>query len=216
MIKISVDRLAVRLTRPFLIAGLATVGYHRVSVYSCLGAMGWHRHLDEDELFLGYTGTTTIETGWGDAALPPGHLVRVPKGLPHRSYAAAPTVVLLVQTQGLPGRRNGHRPYTGGSGQVEPVSVAQRAARLTEVYRPRRLALTDGLGVSVQVCLGAQAWHRHDGDQLILCHQGRLAVHSDSQEEVLSPGELVVIPPNRLHRVASLEPATAITMAEVG
>lgn len=216
LIKISIDRLAVRLTRPFLIAGLATVGYHRISVYSCLGAMGWHRHLDEDELFLGYTGTTTIETGWGDAALPPGHLVRVPKGLPHRSYAASPTVVLLVQTQGLPGRRNGHQTYTGGSGQIDTVSVAQQAARLAAVYRPRRLAVTDGLGVSVQVCLGAQEWHRHEGEQLVLCHQGRLAVQSEAQDETLSPGELVVIAAGRLHRVVSLEPATAITMAEVG
>ena len=216
MTKISIDRLAVRLTRPFLVTGLATVGYHRVSLYFCLGAMGWHRHLDEDELFLGYTGTTTVETSWGDAALPPGHLVRVPKGLPHRCYSAAPTVVVLVQTRGLAGRRNGHQAHIGSTGQVEPVSLAQQAARITDVYSPRRVALADGLAISVQVCLGAQDWHRHEGEQLILCHQGRLAVQSDGRDEVLGPGELLVVATGKLHRVVSLEPATAVTMAEVG
>jgi len=214
--KRSINHIAARLTQPFLMAGIAGVGYHRLSVYSCLGAMGWHRHLDEDEVFLGHTGTLTLETSWGDVALPPGHLIRIPKGLPHRSYAAALALALLVQTDGLPNRRNGHQPPSNpGSGRLGAVSVADQAARLINVYHPRRLAVSDGLALSVQVCLGAQDWHRHDGEQLVLCYQGHIAVEAQGGQVTLAPGELTLVEAGAFHRVVAAEPATAVTMAEI-
>jgi len=214
--KHSIEHIAGRLTQPFLIAGIARVGYHRLSVYSCLGAMGWHRHLDEDELFLGYAGTITIETSWGQVSLPPGHLVRVPKGLPHRSSALLPAVAVLVQTEGLAGRRNGHQPNAHpGEGRIEAVSVSQQATRLPEAYQPQRLAVTDGLAVSIQSCLGAQNWHRHDGEQLVLCHQGRVALEAQGDAVLLTPGELSVIGAGWLHRIVAPEAASALTMAEI-
>jgi quercetin dioxygenase-like cupin family protein len=216
VIKISVDHYAAKLTRPFLMASLASVDHFLISVYSCMGAMAWHRHLDEDELFMGYSGTATIETSWGNAQVSIGELVTVPKGLPHRSYAAELALLLLVQTRGFAARRNGYQPRLGSTkGQIRKVSVAQEAARLTDVFQPRRIAMTDSLGVSVQICLGAQEWHAHEGDQLILCHYGHLTVEGVGQSERIGRGELVVLEAGELHRVVSPEPSTAITMAQV-
>lgn len=214
--KVSVDETASRLGQPFLMVGLADVGHHHLSVYYCLGAVGWHRHLDEDELFLGYTGATTIETGWGEAVLPAGYLVQVPKGLPHRSYAATPSVVLLVQTGGMPARRNGHLPSSNSEDrQIKPVSISRQVAPPLAAYVPRRLAITDGLAVSAQVCNGAQDWHRHDGEQLVLCHHGRIIVQVETGGMPLAPGELLVVPSGDLHRVLAVESAIAVTMAEI-
>jgi len=214
--KVRVEEYAQRLTRPFLVMGLAMVDNYLVSVYSCHGAMSWHRHLDEDELFMGYGGTGTVETGWGSVSLGFGEILTVPKGLPHRCLSMMPAHLLLVQTRGLPERRNGHqRVYRGGGGRLEKSSVAQEAARLNDVYLPRRVAMSDTLGVSVQICLGAQQWHRHHGDQLVFCQYGQLSVEGDEAVESVSRGEFAVVSAGERHRVSAVEPATAVVMARV-
>ncbi len=195
-------------------AGLTMVDHYLVSVYSCFGAMAWHRHLDEDELFMGYSGTGTIETAWGRAGLSFAEMVRVPKGLPHRSMAEAPAILLLVQTRGFPPRRNGYLPeYPARGASFVKASVAQEAARLTDVFQPRRIAFCDTLGISVQICLGAQQWHTHEGDQLIFCQYGELKVEGIGATERAARGEMVMVGRGERHRVVAEEPATAVVMA---
>lgn len=216
MRKIDIEHAAQRLSKPFMMAGLAMVDNYLVSIYSCHGAMPWHRHLDEDELFMGYGGTASIETSWGNAHLGFAEIVSVPKGLPHRSLAALPALVLMVQTRGLPERRNGHQPiFVNRAGKVAKVSVAQETAQLQDVYQPRRLAMCDSLAVSMQICLGAQQWHRHAGDQLIFCQYGGFDIESESGGERAERGELAIVRNGERHRVVALEPATAVVMARV-
>lgn len=195
-------------------AGLAMVDHYLVSAYSCLGTMAWHRHLDEDELFVGYSGNGTIETTWGSATLGFCELLTVPKGLAHRSSAVLPAVLLIAQTRGQFHRRNGHQRFADGSeGRIAKVSVAQEALKLSDVYMPRRLAACDTLGVSVQVCLGAQQWHRHQGDQLVFCQYGELVVEGEGTRVPVPRGDFVVIEAGEQHRVTATEPATAMVMA---
>lgn len=216
MHKVNVEQYAQRLTRPFLMMGLGRVDDYLVSVYSCLGATPWHRHLDEDELFMGFGGTATIDTAWGSVSLGFAEMVTVPKGLSHRSMSTMPATLLLVQSRGQPSRRNGHeRPYPSRRGRIAKVSVAKEAAGLSDVYQPRRVAVSDALGVSVQICLGAQQWHRHQGDQLIFCQYGEFAVESEQGQEAVSRGEFVVVEAGERHRVVAIEPATAVVMARV-
>jgi quercetin dioxygenase-like cupin family protein len=214
--KISPELAAQRLTKPFMMASLVMVDNYLVSIYSCHGALTWHRHLDEDELFIGYAGTAIVETEWGNAQLGFSDIVRVPKGLPHRSVAPMPAMALLVQTKGLPERRNGHQSiFLTGGGKIAKVSVAHETAQLTDVYQPRRLTMCDSLGVSVQICLGAQQWHRHGGDQLVFCQYGRLTVEGEGRSHEAERGELVFIGRGEQHRVVAVEPATAVVMARV-
>ena len=214
MRKVSVEQYVEKLTRPFLMASLATLDHFLVSLYSCHGAMTWHRHLDEDELFMGFAGMATIETSWGGVSLSYAELATVPKGLQHRSVSVMPAMLLLVQTRGFPWRRNGHqRVYASKGGRLEKVSVAQEAARLNDVYAPRRIATSDTLGVSVQICLGSQQWHSHQGDQLIFCQHGQMIVESDEGAAPLLRGEFVVVKAGERHRVVAGEPATAVVMA---
>jgi len=214
--KVNVREYAQKLTKPFLVARLAMVDNYLVSIYSCHGAMTWHRHLDEDELFIGYGGTATIETAWGAATLSFSDILRVPKGLPHRSVSIAPATLLMVQTRGLPARRNGYqRVYAGDEGTIKKISVEKETARLRDVYVPKRLTTTDTLGISVQICLGAQQWHAHEGDQLILCQHGQLLVEGEGVAAPAMRGEIVVVPGGERHRIVAAEPATAVGMARV-
>ena len=215
MLKVNLEEQARKLTKPFLMVSLAMVDYYLVSLYSCHGAMAWHRHLDEDELFMGYSGTATIETTWGGVALSFAELVTVPKGLTHRSLSLAPAMLLLVQTRGLVSRRNGFQPsYRPKGGKLQKVSVAQEAARLNDIFTPRRIARSDSLAVSVQICLGTQQWHAHQGDQLIFCQYGQLLVESESQFAPLNRGEFAVVAARERHRIVAREPATALVMAQ--
>ncbi|MHB0879150.1 MAG: cupin domain-containing protein [Anaerolineae bacterium] len=216
MRKVEVQRYAERLNRPFLMAGLAMVDHYLVSAYSCQGTMAWHRHLDEDEMFIGYSGTGTIETTWGSASLGFCELVTVPKGLAHRSMALLPAVLLIAQTRGQFHRRNGHQRFADSSeGRLSKVSVAMEAAKLNDVYTPQRIATCDTLGVSVQVCLGSQQWHRHQGDQLIFCQYGELAIEGEGMHTPVARGEFVLVEGGEQHRVTAGEPATAMVMARV-
>jgi quercetin dioxygenase-like cupin family protein len=216
MIKVNVDEYAKKLDRPFLMASLAHVDNYLVSAYSCQGAMAWHRHLDEDELFIGYSGSATIETPWGAASLSFADLVSVPKGLPHRSLAVMPSILLLVQTRGMPSRRNGHQAADGGGRRLEKVSVAAEAAKLSDVYAPKCIAISDALAVSVEVCFGSEQWHRHAGDELVFCQYGQLLMESDDAIAPLMRGELVVTRAGERHRLVAGEPTTVMLLGRAG
>lgn len=52
----NLSAVANRIGRPFAAVTLAAVGDLAVSVYVCQGQVNWHKHLDEDELFLVHEG----------------------------------------------------------------------------------------------------------------------------------------------------------------
>lgn len=214
--KYDINDYISRLIHPFMVASITAVDNYLVSAYSCYGNMTWHRHLDEDELFIGYNGTAVIETSWGAVSLSYSELLTVPKGLPHRSSSNEPAALLLVQTKGMPARRNGHlgNGYSE-KGRLRKVSLAREAGQLGDVYLPQRVAMSDSLSVSVQICLGAQQWHSHQGGQLIFCQNGRLIIQANPGEYVCERGQMVLVRPGELHRVVANEPATAMVLARV-
>src|SRR5258708_38928879 len=100
---------ANKLDQPFRVVQLASVGDLALSVFVCQGQVNWHRHLDEDELFLVHEGVVAIDTERGRLTLPSEELVFVPKGVAHRSGSQLRSVVLLIRPMMLTNRRNGHR-----------------------------------------------------------------------------------------------------------
>jgi mannose-6-phosphate isomerase-like protein (cupin superfamily) len=64
------------------------------------GDFHWHSHQD-DEFFLVYKGTITIETRQGNIELHKGEGAVVPKGLEHKPYAAERAVVLMLEPKEL-------------------------------------------------------------------------------------------------------------------
>jgi len=61
------------------------------------GEFVWHRHAEEDELFLVLEGRLRILFRDGEVALSPGELVVVPRGVEHKPVAEEECRVLLFE-----------------------------------------------------------------------------------------------------------------------
>ena len=91
------------------------------------------------------------------------------------------------------------------SRELEIISVAGHAARLTEPFTMIDLASIDDLVLSVFLCQGTLPRHRHlDQDELFLVHSGTISLESDWGTVILRPGEMAVAPKGVGHRSSSL------------
>ena len=61
------------------------------------GAFIWHRHDDEDELFLVIKGRLVIKLRDGEVVLEPGEFFIVPRGVEHKPVAEGEVQVLLLE-----------------------------------------------------------------------------------------------------------------------
>jgi mannose-6-phosphate isomerase-like protein (cupin superfamily) len=62
------------------------------------GEFHWHKHDEEDELFLVLSGRLSIEVeGHGEVILDPHQAYAVPKGVRHKPRAHGRTVVVMIE-----------------------------------------------------------------------------------------------------------------------
>ena len=89
--------------------------------------------------------------------------------------------------------------------ELEIISIADQAGRLTEPFTMIDLASIDDLVLSVFLCQGTLPRHRHlDQDELFLVHSGTISLESDWGTAILRPGEMAVAPKGVGHRSSSL------------
>lgn len=69
-----------------------------VKVAKLKGEFTWHKHDDEDEMFLVVRGRLKIQLEDGDVELGPGDFHVVPKGVRHNPVAAEECWVMLIET----------------------------------------------------------------------------------------------------------------------
>ena len=82
-----------------------------------------------------------------------------------------------------------------------PVSIVTEAARMTEAYQPRDLAVANETVVRLARLEGAFPWHHHDEDELFLCWRGTFRIEMRGRDAVtLSEGELFVVERGLEHR----------------
>ena len=76
-----------------------TVGEANGNLYKVakgVGSTNWHKHDDEDEVFLVVKGRLTIQLRTGDVELSAGDLFIVPRGVEHCPHAEEEVHLLLV------------------------------------------------------------------------------------------------------------------------
>jgi mannose-6-phosphate isomerase-like protein (cupin superfamily) len=78
---------------------VALVNDHSVKLSRIKGDFVWHRHENEDELFLVVKGKLTIKLRDEDLELRPGELVVIPKGVEHCPTAEQECHVVLFEPQ---------------------------------------------------------------------------------------------------------------------
>ena len=64
------------------------------------GEFVWHSHADTDEVFIVLDGEMTLHFRDGDVRLGAGEMFVVPKGVEHKTSAAAECRAMLVETAG--------------------------------------------------------------------------------------------------------------------
>jgi mannose-6-phosphate isomerase-like protein (cupin superfamily) len=201
---VNVAEEASRLTEPFSLVEMAHVDYLAVDVFICYGAVVWHKHIDQDELFLVQSGAIYLETEWGNLKLGPGELAVVPKGVEHRSSSSVWSVVLLFQIRALADRRNGDRRIFAlkDERQIEKVSLSAEAARLRDRFEPGDLACLDDFVVRLSLCLGESHWHQHEGrDEFLFVQEGVVELGTEGEKVSVRAGEMTVVPKGVVHRL---------------
>ncbi len=204
--KVNIAEQAGQLTEPFTMMDLAQIDDLALSVFLCQGTMPFHRHVDQDELFLVHSGTISLESDWGTAVLRPGDLAVVPKGVGHRSSSLLRSLVLLLQPRLMINRRNGHRRLFAikSSGHLEKVSVPAVGRHVVNPFQQVPLAHVDTFVLSLAVCQGeGPLWLNREQSSLIFCYEGQAVVESPSGRVTLGHGELVVVPVGVAHQVSS-------------
>ncbi|MEE9181611.1 MAG: cupin domain-containing protein [candidate division NC10 bacterium] len=76
---------------------VAEVNDAYVKLVKVKGEFVWHRHENEDELFLVDRGTMHLQTREGDVSLEAGDMAVVPRGTEHRPVAEQEAHVLLIE-----------------------------------------------------------------------------------------------------------------------
>jgi len=204
--KLNVGDVAQELTSPFAMANLARVGDVLVSVYICEGMLGWHRHLDHDELFWAFEGSILLETERGKVALRPGELAVVEKGIRHRSGSVQRAVVLLLRCGIIPHRKNGRRRLYATSDDAAPVRVDLNAeVRASEVqFAFRTVALVED--TSVQVAQGEGTWPVEvpaPADLGILLLTGNATVRTAEGMVHLHQGDMTAVPVDVVYHLST-------------
>ncbi|NIR01474.1 MAG: cupin domain-containing protein [Gemmatimonadales bacterium] len=92
-----VDRGLRELSEPFEPVDLAYVDGYVLRGALVRGDFHWHRHVDQDELFLCHSGRLRVESRDESVDLLPGEGVVVPKGVEHRTSSVEGALVLVME-----------------------------------------------------------------------------------------------------------------------
>jgi mannose-6-phosphate isomerase-like protein (cupin superfamily) len=80
---------------------VADLNDSHVKLAKVQGEFLWHRHEEEDELFIVVRGELTIQLRDGQVTLAPGELVVIPKGVEHRPVAQEEVHLMLIEPKGI-------------------------------------------------------------------------------------------------------------------
>ena len=104
------------------------------------------------------------------------------------------------------------------------IRVAETFAAFTEHWSPRIIGELNGQHVKVVKARGDFIWHHHDDeDELFYVVKGRLTMRFRDREEVLDPGDLIIVPRGVEHQpyaeeevwVMLFEPASTLNTGNV-
>jgi mannose-6-phosphate isomerase-like protein (cupin superfamily) len=213
---VDLNALAAKLERPFALSTVAKVGDMTLSAFLCQGQMSWHKHLDEDELFLIHEGVVVLETSRGRLTLHSEEIAVVPKGLSHRSSSQLRSIVLLLRPSVLTERKNGHRTHPVDTDPpLEKVRLARVATTMTEAYRPTALARVEDFELLLVSAQGESAAEPAPPfGALWLVIRGSLTVTAEGESHSLDAGGLIVVPGGVEYALSAVAGTLAVTVGQ--
>lgn len=216
---VNLSKAAERIDRPFALVTLGLLGDLSVNLYMCQGRLDWHKHVDEDELFLVHEGMVQLETERGPVTLHPEECAVVPKGIRHRSGSALRSVVLLVRAQVFSERKNGHRRLhaTTDDPRMEKFRLSRALAEPTvRDFDPIPITGIEAFGLTVQRAKGAgPRLTTPRGGALLFSLRGAALVETSGGGARLEMGELVLLPSEEAYTLSAPETAVVVRLQAV-
>jgi mannose-6-phosphate isomerase-like protein (cupin superfamily) len=211
--KVNVLERARSLVQPFLVVDLADIDDFAARLFVSQGMVAWHKHIDQEQLFLALDGELIVESEWGNTVLRSGELTVVPKSVTHRCGSTSRTTALVFERKFFSNRQNGQRRMfvLEGGGEIQTVSVGAEALNLREPYEARTLTTVDDLVLSVVRYEGESEQQLcSQGSELLLVRENSLILDSELGVVTLERGELVVIPKGASYRVRATKSAVVL------
>jgi mannose-6-phosphate isomerase-like protein (cupin superfamily) len=213
---VNLSTVANKIGRPFAVVSLVNIGDLALSVYICQGQVNWHKHVDEDELFLVHEGVIELETERGNLTLHSEELAVVPKGTAHRSGSSLRSVVVLIRSAVLSDRKNGHRTLypLETDPPLEKVRLTRASSTLTQAYQAVTLAQVEDFEVLLRTAQGfGPSEVAPDYGALWLVVRGAVGIETNEGAGArLEAGELTVIPKGTSYSLSASEPSLLLTM----
>lgn len=78
-----------------------TIDDYEIKVVKLMGDFVWHRHAEEDELFLVLKGTFRMDFRDREVPVGAGEMIVVPRGVEHKPYAERECEILLLERRGV-------------------------------------------------------------------------------------------------------------------
>jgi len=211
--KINVFEEGRNITQPFLVIDLAEVDEFAARLFISQGMVAWHRHVDQEQLFLALDGELVLESEWGNVTLQSGEMAVIPKAVGHRCGSAARTTGLVFERRFFSNRQNGQRRLfvLEGAGELKPVSIGAEAMNLEGSFVPSRLTTVDELVLSVARCEGeAEERVPSHGSELLLVQESSLTLETRLGAVTLDRGEMAVVPHGIPYRAHASEAAVVL------
>jgi len=181
---------------------LAYIEDFAVSVYLCQGTLAWHKHLEQDELFLVHSGAMTLDTEIGSVTLGPGELALVPKGVLHRSSSPIRSEVLLFSPKFLPGRKNGDWRTLPEQERIYKVNLYKMSDSLPKPYQSMVLAQVEDFNLSVMLCDGTSIWYEKPSRPfLLIVVEGLIKLEAGPENLLMERADLTIVPTSYIYRI---------------
>jgi homogentisate 1,2-dioxygenase len=195
--KINVFEEAKKLDQPFLVVDLADVDDFAARLFISQGMVAWHKHIDQEQLFLVLDGEMALESEWGNTTLRGGEMAVVPKSVTHRCGSVMQAVALVFERKFFANRQNGQRRLfvLRGKGKINPVSITAEALQLTEPFVPLELMSVDDLSLSLVRYEGQAEEHLcSEGSELLFVQEDIVILETELGTLTLGLGEMTVVP----------------------
>lgn len=204
---------ASRIDQPFALVILGLVGDMGVHLYVAQGELDWHKHIDEDELFLVHEGGLRIDSELGKNTLYPEEALLVPKGVGHRSQSALRSVVLLFRQQVMPDRKNGRRHYlvTGDERPLSKARLSSFADQNAAAFQPATVATIEGYCLTVFAASGfGPAQTALPGGTLLYVTEGAVGIELNEGGARLEQGQLTILLAQTSYKLHAAQPSRVV------
>ena len=107
---------------------------------------------------------------------------------------------------------------------MRTVNLAEKFAQFSEHWSPRLVGQVNGCAIKLVRISGEFVWHHHaEEDEMFLVISGRLRMRFRDGEQVVGPGEFIIVPRGVEHlpiaegetQIMLVEPDTTLTTGNV-